>query len=79
MKYTMRYFEDHKEVVPGTYATLACRLDGHTIAVIGCDRCSRRQYYYVVVDGKTIKTRCLFNEAIRFALDYLNHPEIAEK
>lgn len=69
--YNMKYFNENAKRVDSEYS-LIYDLDGHRIAISGCERCARRQYFTVCVDGETIATRTLQSNAIRLALNYLN-------
>lgn len=71
MKYNMKYFNENAHRIESEYCFIY-DMDGHRIAVCRCDRCARRQYYNVCVDGVTIATRCKESNAIGFALKYLN-------
>lgn len=71
MKYNMKYFNENAKKLDSEY-NLIYELDGHTIGIAQCDRCARKQYYNVCVDGITIATRSLFSNTVRLALIYLN-------
>ena len=71
MRCNMKYFNENAKKVDSVYSDVYV-LDGHSIVVAECGRCSRRQYYSVCVDGNTIATRTVFNNTIRVALNYLN-------
>ena len=71
MMYNMKYFEENKKIVRQDYGVIY-DLDNHRIAICPCERCARRQYYNVCVDGTTIATRTLLSNTIRLALNYLN-------
>lgn len=74
MKYNMKYFQENAVRIDSKYDEVY-DLDGHRIAITECSRCARRQYYNVCVDGKTIATRTLLSNAIRFALKHLNEQQ----
>lgn len=69
--YNMKYFNENAQRIDTEYDDVF-DLDGHRIAICACERCARRQYYNVCVDGKTIATRTLQSNAVRLALNYLN-------
>ena len=71
MRYNMKYFNENAKKVDSAYSVIYV-LDEHRIVVSECERCSRRQYYSVCVDGNTIATRAVFNNTILVALRYLN-------
>lgn len=71
MKYNMKYFNENANKVNSEYSEIY-DLDGHIIAIAQCDRCARKQYYNVCVDGIVIATRTLLSNTIRIALNYLN-------
>lgn len=71
MMYNLKYFNENAKRIETTYDQVY-DLDGHRIAICGCERCARRQYYNVCVDGVTVATRCLQSNALRIALNYLN-------
>lgn len=75
MKYDMKYFNENAKKIDSNYCSVY-NMDDHMIAVVPCDRCARKQYYSVMVDGITIVTRTLISNAIRFALNYLNSKEV---
>ena len=69
--YNMKYFNENAKKVDSEHSEIY-DLDGHRIAIAQCDRCARKQYYNVCVDGTTIATRVLLSNTIRLALNYLN-------
>lgn len=71
MTYTTKYFQDHSKKLSTEY-DIAYELDSHIISISSCDRCARKQYYFVCVDGVTVSTRSLKSNAIRIALKFLN-------
>lgn len=71
MKYNLKYFNENAKRIDTEYDDVY-DLDGHRIAICGCERCARRQYYNVCVDGITIATRALYSNTLRIALNYLN-------
>ena len=69
--YNFKYFNENAKKVESSYSEIY-DLDDHRIAISPCERCARRQYYNVCVDGETIATRALNSSTIRIALNYLN-------
>ena len=72
MMYNMKYFNENAIKIESKYA-LIYDLDEHRIAIAPCDRCARKQYYNVCVDGETIATRALMSNTLRIALNHLNN------
>ena len=73
MMYNMKYFKENAKKVDSVYSEIY-DLDGHIITISQCERCTKKQYYNVRVDGTTIATRTLLSNTIRLALNYLNTP-----
>lgn len=71
----MKYFNGNAKKVDSEYCEIY-DIDNHRITIAQCERCTRRQYYNVCVDGTTIATRTLPNNTIRVALNYLNTQKI---
>lgn len=69
--YNMKYFNENAKRIDSEYSEIYL-LDGHRIVICSCERCTRRLYYTVCVDGVTIATRAHLNNTIRIALNYLN-------
>jgi hypothetical protein len=66
----MKDFNEKAKVIENEWHDEIYEFEGHKIWVITCDR--RLHKYYVVVDGKTVVTRCNHDNGVRFALKYLN-------
>lgn len=74
MRMTVRQFIDNSKCTSwGDNATY--EFQGHKVAILGCERCSRYPYYYAVVDGVTIVKRALRDKCLRLAVEYLNNLE----
>lgn len=68
--YTMKDFNEKAIVLIDDFDSECYDFEEHRIAICR-DGCNHR-YYNVCVDGKTIATRALRNNGVRFALKYIN-------